>query len=205
MVRPLRQCARLIIGLGNPGEGFVHTRHNIGFKVIDHIADAYAIRFDQNRFGNLVGWGTIGGVDAVLAKPQLYMNRSGPPVLSLVQDLGIRTVDMLVIHDDMDLAMGQIKIKEKGGHGGHRGVMSLIDALGSGDFPRLRVGIGRPPAGTDAADHVLSLFMEEEREHVTAQIRRAGKAVVTILCDGTRMGMNMFNRKPNTVQMEVKR
>jgi len=111
---------------------------------------------------------------------------------------------MIVAYDDMDLALGQIKIKEKGGHGGHKGVRSLVDALGCDDFPRLRLGIGRPPAGMSAVDFVLGRFHEGETELVNGLIARAREAVVTVLCHGTKAGMNLFNRKPINVQMEEK-
>ncbi|GBC62181.1 aminoacyl-tRNA hydrolase [Desulfonema ishimotonii] len=186
---------RLIVGLGNPGSTYARTRHNIGFMTIDEIAREFSVTITGNQFGAAVGHGHIGGVRIVLAKPMLFMNRSGPPVLALSEALGTETENMLVIHDDMDLDLGRIKIKEKGGHGGHKGIRSLTDALGTGDFVRLRMGIGRPGIGADVVDHVLGEFTSEESARVTEQITRARDAVVTILCKGTRESMNIFNRK----------
>jgi len=127
------------------------------------------------------------------------MNRSGPPVRSLAEFFQISSRDMVIVHDDIDLAYGRLKIKEKGGHGGHNGVRSLIDAFGGGEFTRLRVGIGRSEtAGRPVADYVLDPFTREETAALPGVIERARDAVVTILCKGTKIGMNQFNTKPDT-------
>jgi PTH1 family peptidyl-tRNA hydrolase len=126
------------------------------------------------------------------------MNRSGLPVRSLADFFRISSRDVLVIHDDIDLDFGRLKIKEKGGHGGHNGIRSLMDAFGGGDFTRLRIGIGRSETGKGVADYVLDHFMSDETAVLPQIISRARDAVVTILCKGTRMGMNQFNIKPVT-------
>jgi peptidyl-tRNA hydrolase, PTH1 family len=193
-----RQHLRLVVGLGNPGRTYSTTRHNIGFMVVDRIAAEFAIGMDKEKFSAVFGRGRIAEVETVLAKPMAFMNRSGPPVRSLADFYRISSQDVLVIHDDIDLDFGRLKIKEKGGHGGHNGIRSLIDAFGGGDFVRLRIGIGRSETGKGAADYVLDHFMKDETVALPQIISRARDAVVTILCEGSRKGMNEFNVKPVT-------
>jgi PTH1 family peptidyl-tRNA hydrolase len=148
---------------------------------------------DKRKFDAALGRGFIEGSDVILAQPQSFMNRSGPSVQQLARYYRILCEDVLVIHDDIDLTFGKLKIKEKGGHGGHNGVRSLIDALGGGDFVRLRIGIGRSDGGSDVVDHVLGRFKPQEKAVLADVIIRARDAVVTILCKGTQEGMNRFN------------
>lgn len=185
----------LIVGLGNPGTEYEHTRHNVGFMVIDDIAESFSVSATEKQRDLWVGCGCIHHCKTVLAKPMAFMNRSGPPVLLLLDELGLNFEDMLVIHDDIDLEFGRIKIKEKGGHGGHRGIKSLMNALGSGDFTRLRMGIGRPDPNMDVSGHVLGRFTPEEAEKLSRFIKMGREAAVTVLCNGTKEGMNRFNRK----------
>jgi PTH1 family peptidyl-tRNA hydrolase len=193
-----QQRLRLVVGLGNPGRAYSTTRHNIGFMVVDRIAVEFAIGMGKEKFNSVFGRGRIADVEAVLAKPMAFMNRSGPPVRGLADFFRISSQDVLVIHDDIDLDFGRLKIKEKGGHGGHNGIRSLMDAFGRGDFARLRIGIGRSETGKGVADYVLDHFMRDETAVLPQIISRARDAVVTILCKGTRMGMNEFNVKPVT-------
>ncbi len=186
----------LIAGLGNPGEDYRNTRHNAGFMVVDRLGEAYQIPLDQKRFTCRFGVGAVAGRKMVLAKPQAFMNRSGLPVLRLMSYYGISGCDLLIIHDDIDIAFGRIKIKEKGGHGGHNGVKSLMEALGNGDFSRLRIGVGRPGRGGDVIQHVLEPFNSGEQEQLDTIMDRAVQAVVTVLSHGAKFGMNRFNRKP---------
>jgi PTH1 family peptidyl-tRNA hydrolase len=189
----------LVVGLGNPGPRYAATRHNIGFRVLDRLAAEFAIDVSRERFTAVFGRGRIEDVDVVLAKPLAFMNRSGPPVRSLADFFRISSQDLLVLHDDIDLDYGRLKIKEKGGHGGHNGIRSLIDAFGGGDFVRLRVGIGRSETGEQpVADYVLDHFTRGEAAELPRIIERAKDAVVTILCKGTKIGMNQFNTKPVT-------
>jgi PTH1 family peptidyl-tRNA hydrolase len=188
---------RLVVGLGNPGAKYAATRHNIGFRVLERLAADFAIELGREKFSAGFGRGRIEGQEVVLAKPMAYMNRSGLPVRSLAEFFRISSRDMVVVHDDIDLAYGRIKIKEKGGHGGHNGVRSLIDAFGGGEFTRLRVGIGRSETvGQAVADYVLDHFTRDETAALPEVIERARDAVVTILCKGTKIGMNQFNTKP---------
>ena len=186
---------RLVVGLGNPGTAYLHTRHNTGFMVADKLAEKFSIPFTKNRFETVFGRGTIENTALVLAKPMAYMNRSGPPVQQLMNYFKISSEDMLVIHDDIDLAFGRLKIKEKGGHGGHKGVKSLMDALAGGDFIRLRVGVGRSGTENRVTEHVLGRFSAEESEALNQILIPARDAVVTVLCEGVKHGMNRFNDK----------
>ena len=186
---------RLVVGLGNPGDAYLKTRHNAGFMVVDEVAEAFSIPLVKRKFDTIFGRGSVDGVEVILIKPMAFMNLSGPPVLKIANYFKILCEDMLVIHDDIDLAFGRLKINEKGGDGGHKGVRSLMDAFGGGDFVRLRVGVGRPEARISAADYVLNGFSAKEKEVLDQIITKARDAVVTILCKGTKEGMNKFNNK----------
>ena len=186
---------RLVVGLGNPGDAYLKTRHNAGFMVVDEVAEAFSIPLVKRKFDTIFGRGSVDGVEIILIKPMAFMNLSGPPVLKIANYFKILCEDMLVIHDDIDLVLGRLKINEKGGDGGHKGVRSLMDAFGGGDFMRLRVGVGRPEAGISAADYVLDGFSAKEKEVLDQIITKARDAVVTILCKGTKEGMNRFNNK----------
>ena len=189
---------RLVVGLGNPGVKYAATRHNIGFRVVDRLADEFDIDIGREKFSAVFGRGRVEGIDVVLAKPMAYMNLSGPSVRNLAEFFRISTQAVVVVHDDIDLDYGRLKIKEKGGHGGHNGIRSVINAFGGGDFTRLRVGIGRSGAGAQVADYVLDQFTRDEAAELPHLIGRARNAVVTILCKGTKIGMNQFNIKPVT-------
>ncbi len=186
---------RLVVGLGNPGNTYEDTRHNAGFMVADKIARNFNISFNKTKFDATFGRGFIENADVLLAKPLAFMNRSGPPLQKLAHYFQIPSEDMLIIHDDIDLAFGRLKIKEKGGHGGHNGIRSIMDAFGGGDFVRLRIGVGRSEAGENVTDHVLGRFSADKAEMVVRVISVARDAVVTVLCEGTKVAMNVFNRK----------
>ena len=190
-----KKCVRLVVGLGNPGNTYKRTRHNVGFMVVDQIAEDFSIALVKQKFDTVFGRGAVDGVEVVLAKPMAFMNRSGPQVQKIARYYRILSEDMLVVHDDIDLAFGRIKIKEKGGDGGHKGVRSIIDAFGGGDFVRLRMGVGRPEAGISAADYVLGKFTIKEKKVLHRIITEARDAVGTILCKGAKEGMNRFNDK----------
>lgn len=183
----------LIAGLGNPGDKYEKTRHNAGFLVVDKLSHSFSIPLDKRKFDLVYGRGVIEGVDVILAKPMAFMNRSGPPIQKLANYFGIKCEDLLIIYDDIDLTFERIKIKEKGGHGGHNGLRSLVDALGTKDFPRLRLGIGRPGSMTDVTGHVLGKFSVEEAEVFTRMVDQAGEAVVAVIRDGLTVAMNNFN------------
>jgi len=161
--------------------------------VVDNLAEAFSISVAKSKFDVVFGRGFVEDVEVILGKPMAYMNRSGPAVQKLSDYFRISSEDMLVIHDDIDLAFGRLKIKEKGGHGGHNGVKSLMDAFGGGNFARLRVGVGRSEAKINVTDHVLGRYSAEEIEILNKLLVRARDAVVTVLCEGVQYGMNRFN------------
>jgi PTH1 family peptidyl-tRNA hydrolase len=163
--------------------------------VADKIAQDFNIALNKAKFDAIFGRGIIENVDVILVKPMAFMNRSGPPLQKLAHYFRISGEDMLVIHDDIDLAFGRLKIKEKGGHGGHNGIRSIMDAFGGGEFARLRIGVGRSEAGENVTGHVLGRFSDEKAEMVARVMCVARDAAVTVLCEGLKVGMNAFNRK----------
>ena len=189
---------RLIVGLGNPGEQYRFTRHNMGFRVADQLAQAHEILLDKRKFKVVFGRGKVEGQAVILAKPMSFMNRSGPTVRDLAHFYKVGTQDILVIHDDIDLVFGKLKIKQKGGDGGHNGVKSLIEALGSGAFTRLRIGIGRPDSRQGVKEYVLGGFDAQQETFLEEVISAAQSAVETMLFQGVREAMNRFHGKTIT-------
>lgn len=186
-------ASRLIAGLGNPGRKYMRTRHNIGFMLIDRLSTNFGIALGQTKFKCLFGQGVYRGTRLFLVQPMDFMNRSGPPVFQLARYFNISLDDVLIIHDDVDLDIGRIKIKAKGGHGGHNGIKSIIDAFGSDNFPRIRIGIGRPEAPVDVTDYVLGKLTPEEQQNFQPVLKKAEEAVETVLDKGTTVAMNQFN------------
>ena len=188
---------KLIIGLGNPGQGYAHNRHNAGFMCVSHFARTHGIRFDKRQGKARIGTGEVAGNRVVVAKPQTYMNSSGESVSRLLQKFNVNPDDLLVIHDDIDLPLGKIRIRQGSGSGGHKGVGSIISCLGSQDFSRLRVGIGRPdvtePSEADIIDYVLSDFTPEEKKVIAQVIPRVGEAILCLLTEGLIATMNKYN------------
>jgi PTH1 family peptidyl-tRNA hydrolase len=189
----------LIIGLGNPGIRYRNTRHNIGFKAVDALATAHQIPFSQKHSRALVATGRISGLEVAIAKPQTYMNLSGDSVVALLARHRVRLPMMLVVYDDMDLPIGKVRLRGSGSAAGHNGLQSIIDKLGTNDFPRLRIGIGRPQEESDASaapdpvDHVLGVFLPGEIEPVETAVTRAVSAIECFLTDGLTTAMNTFN------------
>lgn len=193
---------KLIIGLGNPGSRYAHNRHNIGFMCISHYAKLHRIGFEQKESLSRTGHGTVNGVELILARPQTGMNLSGEAVRRLVDKYRIGLDDLIVIHDDLDLPLGKIRISYYSGGGGHRGVASVIRELGGRqDFTRIRIGIGRPEAFTlDPVDkearviaYVLSDFTEEEKRVMDGVISVVSEAINCLLQEGLVTAMNRFN------------
>ncbi|GBF32859.1 peptidyl-tRNA hydrolase [Desulfocucumis palustris] len=185
----------LIAGLGNPGGRYALTRHNVGFWMVDRLAGELNTKVDKSMFKSIYGEGFIGAHKVLLVKPQTYMNLSGTAVASMMRWYKLLPGELLVAYDDMDLPAGKIRIRAKGGHGGHRGMMSIIEQLGSNDFPRVRIGIGRPEIpGFEAADWVLGRFSDEEQSAVSDAVKNASEAVKCIVRDGVEAAMNKFNR-----------
>jgi PTH1 family peptidyl-tRNA hydrolase len=186
---------RLVAGLGNPGETYARTRHNIGFCVIDHLVARHGLVWHRSSADLVCARGHIGGTDVLLAKPMAYMNRSGPPLRSLAEEYRIHCKEIVVIYDDIDLAYGRLKIQEKGGSGGHRGLGSIIAAFDTQKFIRLRMGIGRPVNKAEVVNYVLGNFTAEEKAQLATFLEIADSAVETVLNQGTMKGMNVFNKR----------
>jgi len=184
---------KLIVGLGNPGSEYAGHRHNVGFRCLDRLARTHGLAFTRWEFRARLAQGEIRGVRVLLARPLTYMNLSGQAVGPLVRRYGIPLSDLLVIYDDMDLPLGTIRLRPGGGAGGHKGMRSIIEALGSQDFPRLRVGIGRPPAGEDPVDYVLSDFTPEEGAIMEEVYERVLAAVECWLTEGIGEAMGRYN------------
>ncbi|HSO20936.1 MAG TPA: aminoacyl-tRNA hydrolase [Desulfosarcina sp.] len=187
---------RLIVGLGNPGPAYAMTRHNVGFMIVDRLIKKYAMAALDSRADAQLARGDIAGLPSLAVKPMAFMNRSGGPVGDIIRDHGIQCEDMVVIHDDIDLAYQRLKIKEKGGDGGHNGLRSLIDALGTDVFVRVRMGVGRPEADIGVVEYVLDEFDRVQRATLEQFLSLAIAAVEVILCQGAGEAMNRFNRKP---------
>ncbi len=185
----------LVVGLGNPGDAYVKTRHNAGFMVLDKLAESFSITVEKKKFDALFGRGLIEGSEVILAKPMAFMNLSGIPVQKILKYFKIPFEDMLVIHDDIDLAFGRLQIKENGGHGGHKGLKSIIKTVGSGDFVRLRIGIGRSEDNIGVTNYVLGQFNTNEKKALDRITERARDAVVVTTCKGAKEAMNIFNAK----------
>jgi PTH1 family peptidyl-tRNA hydrolase len=171
----------LILGLGNPGPRYELTKHNAGFWVVDNLAEKYNIRLDRHKYFSLYGKGEVEGLEVVIAKPMTYMNESGKAAKSLLSAFSLSPEQMLVIHDDIDLPLGKIKKKFKGGDGGQRGIRSTIQSVRTGEFARIRVGIGRPEDKDDIVEYVLSLFDEEDSGQVNEVIEQAMQTVEATL------------------------
>ncbi len=186
---------KLIAGLGNPGIQYQNHRHNIGFRVIDHLSKNHHIPLSTKKFHALYGIGQVESQEVLLLKPMTFMNRSGVAIREALDFFKLLPEDLIVIHDDLDLPFGRLRFKRKGGDGGHQGVRSIIESLGRNTFIRLKVGIGRPPEGMDPAEYVLSPFREEERLQLDEILSRASKALVVMLLEGIEKAMNQFQRK----------
>lgn len=181
----------LIIGLGNPGTRYSKTRHNIGFMVADKLAERYSIGF-RTRELYMTGKGFVEGVDVVLAEPLTFMNRSGGAVRDLMKRHNLSADKLIVIHDDIDMETGRLKIREKGSSGGHRGVEDIIAALGTREFVRVKVGVGRDK-DIPIEDYVLTRFRKDELPVISEAVERAAEAVSTIVREGVEKTMNRFN------------
>ena len=184
---------KLIAGLGNPGPEYEGTRHNAGFLALDIVAREFGANYWKSECGALVAHVKRDGQELLLAKPQAFMNTSGGPVSKLAALYKIAPAEILVIHDEMDLDPGTIRVKVGGGHGGHNGLRSIHAKLGSNEYTRVRVGIGHPPGRKPTADYVLSVPRGEDAEAFEYAVGRAAEAVQAILSDGPTKAMNTYN------------
>ena len=186
---------KLVVGLGNPGRRYARTRHNLGFLLLDRIAEARGIRIGDDRCESLVGRGEWERESLVLAKPQTYMNNSGVAAAALLRRFRVRGADLVVAYDDLDLPFGRLRIRCGGSAGGHRGLASILQHVADRDFVRLRMGIGRPPAGVDPVEYVLSRFSAEEQQSLEDILSRAEEALEAIVLKGPVRAMEDFNRQ----------
>lgn len=190
--------AKMIVGLGNPGPEYARTRHNVGFQVVDLFAERHGLKFDKVQKRARVALGQVNLASGwsgrvLLVKPLTFMNASGEAVGPLVKFYKVPLADMLVVFDDLDLPIGRLRLRPDGGSSGQKGVKSIIQHLGSEAFPRLRIGIGRPPGQMDPADYVLQPFAAEQEAEMTFVRIRAADAIETWLAQGIVAAMNQFN------------
>ncbi len=185
---------RLVVGLGNPGPEYAGTRHNLGFRVVEVLAARWSVALkEKKRLEAYVGQGEVAGEPVVLAQPLTYMNLSGHAVAKLLRYWRLAPADLVVLHDDLDVPLGRLKVVERGGPGGHRGVLSIQEVLGTGEFLRVKLGIGRPPPEMAAEDYVLCPFFPEEGLAVRDLVERAAQAVATLLSEGLAAVQNKFH------------
>lgn len=184
----------IIVGLGNPGMQYAGTRHNIGFDTITRLSDDHGIAMNMKKHKALCGKGVIAGQKVLLAMPQTYMNNSGESVRELVDFYKTGPEELVIIYDDISLDVGQLRIRAKGSAGGHNGIKSIIQYLGTESFFRIRVGVGEKPQGWDLADYVLGRFKREEEPTVREALGEAAAACECMMTDGIQAAMNRFNR-----------
>jgi len=186
----------VLVGLGNPGRRYDGTRHNVGFRTVDAFAVRHGATFTQQSRALVRADCRLADVDIILVKPQRYMNRSGGALVNLRQVHEFDLEDLLVVTDDIALPLGRLRLRRGGSDGGHNGLRSIIEALGSNAFSRLRLGVGGPPDAVDAADYVLERFEEEDREAADEMVGRAVACIESVLEDGFERAMGHFNTRP---------
>jgi peptidyl-tRNA hydrolase, PTH1 family len=186
---------KVIIGLGNPGSKYAMTKHNVGFWVVDGLSQRWNIPVHKEKFQSVIGEGRVGQEKVLLCKPLTFMNLSGEAVRAIVSYYSELTPgeDIIIVYDDMDFPPGQLRLRVKGSAGGHNGMKSVIQHLGTEEFPRIRVGIGRPPQSQTVVDHVLSSFSRDDLTLVQDAVQRAVEAVDYALANGFSMAMNRYN------------
>lgn len=187
----------LIVGLGNPGREFRANRHNVGFMAADRLAERLGTSFSRLESKALVAKADFNENRLILAKPQTYMNLSGQAVAGLARFYKIQNENLIVVYDDVDLPFGALRLRPGGGSGGHKGIASIIERLGTQDFPRLRIGIDRPPGRMEAADYVLQDFNSHEVESLPFILNRAAEAILFFIAQGVNAAMNKYNAVPS--------
>ena len=185
----------MIVGLGNPGKGYEMTRHNLGFLAMDRLAQKTEVSLRQRKFNSRLGKGKIGDEEVILMKPLTYMNLSGEAVKKAYDYFRCLLDDLIIIHDDIDLDFGRLKIKKGGGDGGHKGMRSIIDHMGTDRFVRIRIGIGRPENGGEVVDYVLDPLNVSERFRLNEILDQANLLIQTLIQRGVQTAMNAFNRR----------
>jgi PTH1 family peptidyl-tRNA hydrolase len=185
---------KLIVGLGNPGSEYSNTRHNIGFIAVDQLAESHNIPLCKHGFQAAYGVGFVGACKTIIAQPLTYMNRSGEAVAELAAHYNITPAHITVIHDDMDISFGQLRIKIRGGSAGHRGVDSIQQHCGDSEFTRIRIGIGKPPSLIAPVDYVLQGFLDSETDALHEVIQKTIHCISVLFNDGPQIAMNEFHR-----------
>ena len=190
----------IVVGLGNPGKEYAGTRHNVGFDVIDKLAEQEHISVIEKKHKAIIGKGVIAGQKCILAKPQTFMNLSGESVRQLIDYYKVdETSELIVISDDISLDVGMLRIRKKGSAGGHNGLKNIIAHLGHDTFVRIKIGVGEKPSGHDLVNHVLDHFSKQDREALDETVKEAADAIRLIIAEDADKAMNTFNRK-NTVK-----
>jgi PTH1 family peptidyl-tRNA hydrolase len=192
----------LVVGLGNPGSEYASTKHNLGYLTVDEIGKRAGIDLKKKKFKGVYGEGALNNDKLILLKPETYMNRSGESVSSAVSFYNIPAESIIIVHDELDLPAGTIRIKAGGGSAGHKGITSVINELGSGDFVRVRIGIGKPKQKSGTVSHVLSKFNKSESETARESVLRAADAVLEIIQEGLRKAMNKYNVRPESEESD---
>ena len=192
---------RLIVGLGNPGAAYAQTRHNVGMWVIERAAARWSIRLAR-RGTTHRGSGRLGSELFELAGTLDWVNITGPPLKGLLHEYSLTAADLILVHDDLDLDLGRLRIKQAGGHGGHNGIRSVIDAVGTPQFVRIKIGIGRPAPRQDSADYVLQAFTREDIDVLSPCLDRAVDALESVIHRGIAVAMNQFNMRERDVTEE---
>jgi PTH1 family peptidyl-tRNA hydrolase len=185
----------IIVGLGNPGKKYAITRHNIGFEVIDELARQHHIKVNKIKFKSLIGEGQLFGQKIILVKPQTYMNLSGEAVNKLLKYYQVPLSNLIVIYDDIDIDVGKVRIRKKGSGGSHNGMRNILYLLKDENFPRIRIGVGRPQGRQPLADYVLSRFSKDEQDILIPVVKDSVSAVEVILKDDVDLAMNRYNVK----------
>jgi PTH1 family peptidyl-tRNA hydrolase len=186
----------LIVGLGNPGPEYAKTRHNLGFKVIEELARRLGITALKSKHHSFIAESKIGDHKIIIAEPQTFMNNSGAAVRGLLAWFKLLPENLILIYDDVDLEVGQLRIREKGGAAGHHGVESVIESVGTSEFPRVRIGIGRESLAEDVTEYVLQKIPPSQRDKIEEKVVSAADAVLSIISDGLPAAMNKFNQRP---------
>lgn len=183
---------KLLVGLGNPGEKYQQTRHNVGFMLAEEVASRYGISLKKKGYQGLYGVGRVASQETTILLPQTFMNVSGASVNAAYQSLGVSPGDLIVAHDDLDLPFGALRIRPEGGHGGHNGIRSICSVMGTGEFVRIKIGVGRPEHG-DVTGHVLGRFSADERAVLPRLLEQVADATEEILRNGVKTAMNLYN------------
>lgn len=190
----------LVVGLGNPGESYQHTRHNIGWMVLEQAADRWNVVLAKQEHGFL-GQGDVNGHPVLLLLPMAWMNQTGVVIRTVLQDLSPESPDLIVVHDDLDLSLGAIKIKARGGAGGHNGLRSVLSCVGTEEFSRVKVGIGRPQNNDSLANFVLSPFLSEEWAKIISILPKAIDSLECLICEGPDIAMNRFHVRSSEIDL----